>query len=75
MTLRPNKLPARLLEFFERNPAEELTFADIGIKFGAHESTVTMAVKRLVQVGALQVDEIPPKRMVRRGACTTTGGA
>jgi len=47
MTHRPSSLAGRLMAFFDANPNEELTPAQIGEKFGAAPSTVAMAISRL----------------------------
>ena len=45
--LRPGFLPARLMAFFTTNPDEELTHADILVKFGATKCSAKQAVRTL----------------------------
>lgn len=48
---RPEALEQRLEKFFRENPHEELSLPDMMAKFGATESSVNCALKRLKSSG------------------------
>ena len=65
MKMQTNSLAARLMRFFNENPGEELTYADIEVKFGVTYHNVSSTVNRLKQLGQLDsvhVVRLKPKR-------------
>ena len=59
--LKPEFLPARIVEFFERNPNEELTHDDACVKFGCDMKQLTNALIRLHSL-----KRVESVRLVRR---------
>lgn len=60
--IRSDAIHAKVAEFFERNPDEELTTSDIAIKFGIHKESVSAAVARAVFTGAVSCENMGPGR-------------
>lgn len=56
--LRAGGKPQRLVDFFEANPHEELTYRDIAAKLGAGEGSVRVLVSRLCRAGKLEVAHV-----------------
>ena len=61
-----SSLAARVLEFFEANPDEELTRADMKVKFSAGESNLSTALSELRdQVESVHIVRLRTKGMGR----------
>lgn len=54
-SLHVGSLASRVARFFERNPLEELTAADIAIKFGVRQCDVQARLRPHVESGILAV--------------------
>lgn len=63
---RATSLRAKLRAFFDANPGEELTRADIAAKFDAGESTVDSALRRMRINGELEAAHV--WRLKQKGA-------
>jgi hypothetical protein len=50
---QPGGVGARLLRFFADNPHEELTMADMQLKFGCGSQTLRSAIRNLRRDGAV----------------------
>lgn len=55
-TPRPDTLPARVVAYFKRLPDEELSTADIAIKWHADSKNVAMQLRLSVEAGLLKKD-------------------
>jgi transcriptional regulator GlxA family with amidase domain len=49
-----NSLLGRIVAFYQNNPDEELTYADMAVKFGVDERTVQSRVSDGVRAGYLE---------------------
>lgn len=52
---KPGTLPARVIAWLQDNPTEELTREDIGAKWDAYPSTVSLGLEKAVNAGALRL--------------------
>jgi hypothetical protein len=52
--LRSHSTEARLTAFFQRNPGEELTQADVETKFDVVDTAAAGALKKLTAAGVLE---------------------
>jgi hypothetical protein len=52
-TPRPGSLPARIIEFFQENPEEELSRADIAAKFVVASSTIDACLAAAIDFGGI----------------------
>lgn len=53
-TPRPGSLAARMIEFFQENPDEELSRADIAAKFVVASSSIDANLAAAIDFGAIQ---------------------
>lgn len=63
----PNRLPAKILAFFEANPDEELTYADIAAKFGVSQASARWTVQVLLNDKANPLESVHVIRTKRKG--------
>lgn len=57
------KLPSKILDYFERNPDEELSYTDLAIKFGVPKERVREVVYGLI--GGRAKDVLESVQVVR----------
>jgi hypothetical protein len=50
----PDSLATCLLAFFENNPDEELTYADIAVKFDVPQNSIATTIGRLRKCGDVE---------------------
>jgi Mn-dependent DtxR family transcriptional regulator len=62
-----NSTPARLLEFFARNPDEELNTADVAVKFDVSPRSVTSTLRDAVGEGLITRERVKGTSVYRAG--------
>ena len=58
MKAAPDSLNSKLRQFFEKNPDELLTLADVAVKFGAKPANIKQTLVTLRQQGVVRMEYV-----------------
>lgn len=62
-----DRLPAKILGYFEANPDEELSYADMATKFGVTVDQIRMAMRTLMHDAPPVLESVHVIRTRRKG--------